>query len=38
VIKGLRFWMINLERTAGLARINQAAAERLATKVAKETG
>lgn len=36
VIKGLRFWMTNLSVTVGLARINQAAAKRLAAKVAKE--
>ena len=35
-IKGLRFWMTNLEVTAGLARLNQAAAQRLAAKVESE--
>jgi hypothetical protein len=36
VIKGLRFWITNLERTSALARLNQVAAERLAARVAKE--
>lgn len=36
VIKGLRFWMTNLSVTAGLARLNQASAGRLAARVAKE--
>ena len=36
VIKGLRFWITNLERTAALARLNQAAAEHLSAKVANE--
>ena len=36
VIKGLRFWITNLERTSALARLNQVAAERLAAKVAEE--
>lgn len=37
-IKGLRFWMTNLSVTANLARLNQAEAKRLSTRVAKEIG